>query len=116
MLAWRMGLRLVAHYYDRVEALIAFSAVDASGTPVFLESLNTLTLDNGYLGALGGFRLVVCEEDVAAAVAILGEARANPLREGEVLDVEFDLLHCALSLAVGLIGSAPSPIRTRRWR
>ncbi len=80
-----------------------------------MESAALLTLDNGYLGALGGFRLVVCEQDLEAACATLTEARANPLREGESLEVEFDVLHGALSFAVGMIASAPAPIRSRRW-
>jgi hypothetical protein len=110
-----MGLRLVAHYYDRVEALIVFSALDAAGIPTFLESAALLTVDAGYLGALGGFRVVVCEEDLHAAVAVLAEACANPSREGEELEVEFDLLHGSLSFLIGLLAAAPAPLRGRRW-
>jgi hypothetical protein len=111
-----MGLRLVAHYYDRVEALIAFSAIDAAGVPVFLESSALLAVDIGYIGAVGGYRVVVCEPDLAAAVAVLDEARAAPILEGEVLDVEHDALNGVLSLIVGLLAAAPAPIRGRRWR
>ena len=110
-----MGLRLVAHYCDRVEALIAFSALDAAGVPVFLESFNLITMDMGYLGAVGGFRLVVCEEDLADALSVLEEAREWPLKEGERLQVEFDLLNGVFSMVVGAPTSAPAPIRGRRW-
>ena len=110
-----MGLRLVAHYYDRVEALLAFSVLDAAGIPVFLESSALLTVDPGYLGAVGGFRVVVCEQDLEAAVAVLGEARAHPLTEGEPLHVEFDALNGVFSFIVGLLAAAPAPIRGRRW-
>ena len=111
-----MGLRLVAHYYDRVEALIAFSAIDASGIPAFLESSALLTVDPGYLGAVGGFRVVVCEQDLEAAVAVLNEARAHPLNEGEPLHVEFDILNSVFSFVVGMLAAAPAPIRGRHWQ
>jgi hypothetical protein len=110
-----MGLRLVAHYYDRIDALIAFSVVDAAGIPVFLESQALLTVDPAYACAIGGFRLVVCEQDVEAAVAALLEARDSPLREGEALKTEFDLLNGVLSFAVGLLAGAPAAIRGRKW-
>ena len=111
-----MGLRLVAHYYDRVEALVVFSALDAAGLPVFVESLALLSVDYAYVGAVGGFRIVVCEEDIDAAVSVLREARASPLKDGEVLEVEFDALNGVLSFVVGWLAFAPMPIRGRRWR
>jgi len=111
-----MGLRLVAHYYDRVEALIVFSALDAAGVPVFVESHSLLTVDPGYLGALGGFRLVVCEEDLEAALSILQEARTPLSPDADILEIEFDLLNGVASFLVGVFASAPSPIRGRRWK
>jgi hypothetical protein len=111
-----MGLRLVAHFYDRIEGLIAFSAIDAAGIPVFLESGALLSVDPGYLGAVGGYRLVVCEPDLEAAVAVLQEASQNPLSEGEQLDIEFSFLHGFASFFVGAAASAPAPIRRRTWR
>lgn len=111
-----MGLRLVAHYYDRVEGLVALSTIDAAGIPVFLQSAMLLSVDPGYLGAVGGYRLVVCEGDIAAAVSILEEARRNPLREGEELGVEFGLLQGVASFLVGAFAAAPAPIRARSWR
>lgn len=111
-----MGLRLVAHYFDRIEALIAHSAVDAAGIPAFLHSSTLLTIDAGYTIAVGGFRLVVCADDVEAAVSVLEEAQSNPLREGERLEVELDFLNAILSFAIGGISGAPTPIRGRRWR
>jgi hypothetical protein len=110
-----MGLRLVAHFFDRIEALIAQSAIDAAGIPVFLHSSALLTMDAGYTMAVGGFRLVVCAEDVDAAVSVLEEAQSNPLREGERLEVELDFLNAILSFAIGGMTGAPTPIRGRRW-
>lgn len=111
-----MGLQLVAHYYDRVEGLIAFSTIDAAGIPVFLQSAMLLSVDPCYLGAVGGYRLVVCDEDVEAAVAILHEARRNPLQEGETLEVEFGFLQGLLTFLVGMAADAPATIRGRKWR
>lgn len=111
-----MGLRLVAHYYDRVEGLIAFSAIDAAGIPVFLQSAALLSVDPGYLGAVGGYRLVVCAPDIEAAVTVLHEACQNPLEEGEQLEVEFGFLQGLASFLVGMAGSAPAAIRRRTWR
>ena len=111
-----MGLRLVAHYFDRVEAFIAESTLDAAGIPVFLHSSALLTVDPGYAIAVGGFRLLVCDEDLEAAIAVLEEAPRNPLREGEPLDVELDFLNGVLSFVIGAVCAAPAPIRTRRWR
>lgn len=110
-----MGLRLVAHIYDRVEALIVASALDAAGVPTFVESQALLLIDPGYLGALGGFRIVVCEQDLEAAVLVLAEARAAPLQEGERLEVEFDALNGVASFLLGFLIAAPAPVRRRRW-
>ena len=111
-----MGLRLVAHFYDRSEALVVASVLDAAGVPTFVEYYLQLTIDPGYLGALRGFRIVVCEEDLAAALAILAEARATHLEEGEALEIEFDALNGVLSFMLGALCSAPAPIRGRQWR
>lgn len=110
-----MGLQLVAHYFDRIEALIAESALDAAGIPVFMHSSALLTVDPAYTIAVGGFRLLVCGEDLQAALAVLEEARRNPLHEGEPLNVELNFLNGVLSFLVGGVCGAPAPIRTRRW-
>ncbi len=96
--------------------MIAERALDAAGIPVFLHSGALLTVDPGYTIAVGGFRLLVCDEDLEAAIAVLEEARRNPLREGESLDVELNFVNGVLSFVVGGVCAAPAPIRNRRWR
>jgi hypothetical protein len=112
-----MGLRLVAHYFDREEALVAHSAVNAAGMLSFLPNFDALTALPYYTLAFGGYRLLVVEEDLEAAVSVLREARLNPLVEGEGLIVETDLLDRVLGLLIWLFAAgAPAPVKHRRWR
>jgi hypothetical protein len=108
-----MGLRLVAHYYDRNEALIVSAAVDAAGIPNFLENAEQNSVQPFYQVALGGFRLMVCEQDLHDALAIIEEARRNPVREGERLSQRtYPLSSLMLFLVIGV----PLPFRTSTWR
>src|SRR5688572_3891151 len=80
-----MGLRLLAHFYDQNEAVIVASVLDAAGIPVFTENyLQNVAQPFSQIG-LGGYRLMVCEEDLDAALAVLGEARRKRSFEGERL-------------------------------
>lgn len=57
------------------------------------------------------------ELDLDDAIAVLQEARANPLLEGEQIVIEGDYLDRALSFVVGwLAGGVAMPIRRRIWR
>jgi hypothetical protein len=107
-----MGLRLLAHYYDRSEALVASAALDAAGIPTFVENHE----QNANLPfeqiALGGFRLMVCEQDIADALSVLGDARGAPLLEGERLSQRTYWLP---SLMLVLLMGVPLPFRTSRW-
>lgn len=77
-----MGLRLVAHYYDRVEALIVSATLDAAGVPNWVENYLQNAVQPFYEIGLGGFRVMVCEQDVINALDVLSEARAMPISEG----------------------------------
>lgn len=111
-----MGLRLVAHYLEPAEALIAFGAVDAAGVPCFLHGLELASIQPDYMLAYGGYRLVVCEEDVTAATLVLAEAKANPLLEGERYASRADIIDRLMSLIVGwAAGGAQMPMRQGAW-
>jgi hypothetical protein len=77
-----MGLRLVAHYYDRTEALIARSVISDAGMLALIPNEDVLRMLPRYTMAFGGYRLLVSEHDLEEAVAVLREAVANPLRGG----------------------------------
>ena len=111
-----MGLRLLAHYFDCRDALIAKSVVDAAGLFVVLHGYEVLAIQPYYVGPFGGYRLMVSEFDLYDAAAVLKEATANPIVDGEVLLTEADLLNRVLSVFVGWMnGGAPMVIRGRSW-
>ena len=107
-----MGLRLVAHYFDRNEAFIASGALHAAGVTSWLDSHGQISIQPFSEVALGGYRLMVCEEELEDAVAILQEARRKRSFEGERLEqrtyIAFSLL---LLLSVGMF----MPFRTSTW-
>jgi hypothetical protein len=80
-----MGLRLVAHYYDRNEALIVSAVLDAAGIPNFVHAYEMLSIQPWYEVAFGGYRVMVVEDDLVLAVDVLRESRAHPILEGDVL-------------------------------
>jgi hypothetical protein len=108
-----MGVRLGAHYLDRSEAVVVKSMLDAAGLAVFLHGHELIAMRPfGEIG-FGGFRLVVREEDLAATLAVLEEARAKPLFEGERLSTT----HLAmLSLACIFVVGTIIPLKRHRWR
>lgn len=96
-----MGLRLVAHYYDRSEALIVTAALDAAGIPAFLENYHQVHNQPLSEIALGGYRLMVVLDDIDGAVSVLREARSAPLVDGEALASTYWLpgpIRCAIAL------------------
>ena len=107
-----MGLRLVAHYFDRNEALIVSAALDAAGIPNFVENHEQNANQPFEQVALGGFRLLVCEEDLSDALAVIEEARRTPSLEGERL-VQQTFVWPSLLLLL-LIG-VPLPFRMSTW-
>ncbi len=111
-----MGLRLVAHYFDRSEAFVARSVIEAQGMLAFLHNEDWIRLYPHYVGPFGGYRLVVSELDLEDAVSVLREARLNPLLEGERLELKGDLFDRVMSFVVGyIIGGVPTMIRKTRW-
>lgn len=115
-----MGLRLVAHYYDRVEALVVSSALDAAGVPNFVENFNQMAVKPFEEVALGGYRLMVCEQDLQYALDVLAEARAKRSFEGERLSTysAFDL-SMLLIIVLTILTSIPIgifiPFRWHKW-
>lgn len=112
-----MGLRLVAHYLEPIEASIASSAVDAAGIPCFVHGFQLVSIQPDYTFAFGGYRLFVCDEDFAAALDVLAEAKANPLKEGEHYESRASLADRLPSPLVGwLAGGVALPLRSGVWR
>jgi hypothetical protein len=111
-----MGLRLVAHYYDRSEAYVARSVVEAAGLLTFLHDEGWIRSFPNYVGALGGYRLMVSEIDLEDAIALLTEAKANPLLGGEQLELTGGLWDRVMSFVAGYaLCGVPTPIRESRW-
>ncbi len=108
-----MGLSLVAHYYERNEAHIALSVLDAAGVVAFLENQAQNSVSIFEEIARGGYRLMVPEEELDKALSVLAEARANPLREGEQLTQRTFIF---LSLLLMIVAFVFMPLRTSRWR
>lgn len=77
-----MGLRLVAHYYDRVEALIVSATLDAVGIPNWVENYLQNAVQPFHEIGLGGYRIMVCSEDMGDAVDTITRAVASPISEG----------------------------------
>jgi len=107
-----MGLRLVAHFYERNEALIALGVLEAAGLVAFLENqaqMSVLPLEEI---ARGGYRLMAPQEEVEAAVAVLREARRKRSFEGERLSQRtFLALALLMFFSIGVF----LPFRTSKW-
>jgi hypothetical protein len=114
-----MGLRLVAHYLDRSEAVVVSSMLDAAGVPNFIEIFQQVWVRPLKEIAMGGFRLMVAEEDLAVALEVLPEAQANPAPCDELLTVRhfpvtFAVFHLAQLMLIGLFLWVP--MRQHQWR
>ena len=111
-----MGLRLVAHYYDRSEAYVARSVIADAGMLAVIPNDDVLRMLPYFTMAFGGYRLLVPGDELDDAVALLQDAIAHPLQEGEVLVVEGDFLDRTLSFFLGYVaGGAPLALRNRKW-
>lgn len=111
-----MGLRLVAHYFERIEALIVSATLDAAGIPNWVHAYQLICVQPFYTFPLGGYRVLVVEDDLGDAVSVLHEARANPLTDGERFESGGNFVDRVMSLLLGwLAGGAPAPIRWSRW-
>ena len=108
-----MGLRLVAVFYDRSEAMVAAGALDASGIPTFVQNYWHNSVRPFGEIALGGYRMMVCEEDLAGALAVIEEARAKRSFEGERLTTHALI---EVSLLLFVLSGVLIPFRWHRWR
>lgn len=110
-----MGVVLMAGYLERQEALIARSVLHAAGIFAVIDNEDMLRNRPDLTLALGGYRLLVLEDEVEAAIAVLREALDNPITEGGTFIVNGDLLDRVLGLVIGVLASAPCCIRQRRF-
>lgn len=111
-----MGLRLVAHYYERSEAFVARSVLEDAGMLAYLHNEDWIRFYPQYVGPFGGYRLMVSELDLNDAVALLTEAQLNPLLEGERLELHGGVWDRIMSFALGwAIGGVPVAVREARW-
>jgi hypothetical protein len=74
------GIVVVRRFQDRFEAMVARSALEASGIQCWLPEIETVSVAPHYNIALGGCRLLVAEEDLEAAIAAL---QSEPLDQGD---------------------------------
>lgn len=107
-----MGLRLVAHYYERNEALIVLGALHAAGIVAFLLNQAHNSVSPFNVLAIGGFRLMVPEEELPAALAVIEEARRTRSFEGERLSQR---TYIAVSLFLLFTVGMFMPFRTSTW-
>jgi hypothetical protein len=107
-----MALRLLAHFYDRNEALIATGALEAAGIVVFIENAAMVSINPLHEIALAGFRLMVPEQELPDAIAIIEEARRTRSFEGERLSQR---TYIALSMILMALMGTFLPFRTSKW-
>jgi hypothetical protein len=107
-----MGLRLLARYYERNEAYIAFGALEAAGVVAFLENPAQSSVTPFEEIARGGYRLMVPDEELEAAIAVMEEARRDRSFEGERLSQR---TYIALSLVLMFTIGMFMPFRTSTW-
>lgn len=107
-----MGLRLLAHYFDRNEALIVSGVLDAAGVTNFLHNSAQISIYPFHEIAYGGYRIVVCEEELLDALNVIDEARRKRSFEGERLVQRAYIVPSLVLLALfGIV----LPFRTSKW-
>ena len=107
-----MALRLLAHFYERNEALIACGALEAAGVYAVLINRAQIEIMPFHEIALGGYRLMVMEEELASAVGVLREARAKRSFEGERLSQR---TYIGVSIILLFLIGMFMPFRTSKW-
>lgn len=112
-----MGLRALAYYLDRTEAVVVRSVLSDAGVLAVIGNEDMLRLQPWYTLTFGGYRILVSELQLEEAIAVLEEARVNPLTEGETLSVQGGFVDRVASLILGWLGGgAPTPIRGYSWK
>jgi hypothetical protein len=71
--------------YDRSDALVMSSCLDAAGVPNWVFGAELISINPFHEIAFGGYRVFVQRTDLDAALAVIREARMKPLLEGERL-------------------------------
>jgi hypothetical protein len=108
-----MGLRVIACLYDRSEALVMSTCLDAAGIPNWLFGAELININPFHEIAYHGYRLVVSDDDLQQALDVIGEARANPLVDGGRLHIRHLTI---LSLFLFFIfPGVIAPLKLRRW-
>ncbi|MGB8590836.1 MAG: DUF2007 domain-containing protein [Candidatus Acidiferrales bacterium] len=118
----------LCEFRDLPEALVAKGILDSAGIECLLGDENTVRMDWFWSNAIGGVKLWLRRQDVAAAVALLdekipdgfdvdgvGEYEQPKCERCGSLDVSFEELNRPVaysSLFVGL----PFPLKHRGWR
>ncbi|MCX7359594.1 MAG: hypothetical protein NT015_15810 [Alphaproteobacteria bacterium] len=88
------------------------SALEAAGVPHWHYGAPQCRVDPFSEIAYDGYKIVVCDEDLAAAIAVIGEALSAPVREGERLSIQhFTLMSLLLYFFLGVF----LPLKLRRW-
>lgn len=98
--------------------MVASATLDASGVPNWLEGFHQVANQPFHEIALQGYKLMVVEEDTAAAVEVLREAMRTRSFEGERLSIEHRLVATiALWLITGFGFATPLflPLRRHKW-
>lgn len=108
-----MGMVLLARFYERNEALIVAGALEAAGVVVFVENGRQVELQPFHEIALGGYRLMVPEEELGQALAVIDEARRSPIIEGGTLSQRTYIFG---SLLILVLFGFFVPLRTSTWR
>lgn len=112
-----MGLRTIARLYDRSEALVMSSCIEAAGIPHWVFGAEMININPFHEIAYDGYKITVCDDDVEGALAVLDEARSNPLLEGERLSKQHVIVpHLLLTFLLGWFWVWAVPVRLYRWR
>jgi hypothetical protein len=111
-----MELRIVARLYDRSETLVMSSCLDAAGVPHWVFGAELININPFHEIAYDGYRIVVNEGELETALAVIAEARINPLLEGERLSKQHIIVpHLLLTLLLGWVWVWAIPLRRYVW-
>jgi hypothetical protein len=111
-----MGLRVAAQSYDRSEALVMSSCLDAAGVIHWVFGAELININPFHEITYDGYRIVVCEGDFQSAAGVLREARAKPLLEGERLSKQHIIVpHMLATFLLGWFWVWAIPLRRYVW-
>jgi len=116
-------------YRDLPEALIAHAKLDSEGFDCVLVDDNFVRLNWFWSNVIGGVRLMVRDDDIESALAVLGEEIPAEFTADDVgedyqqpacpncasRDVDFETSYRGVALAALWLWSVPLPIPKKRW-